>query len=144
MNILVIGERRFRIVDTHEHEPYRTGRTCWVSDLPAPAETVIPLADEVQKLLRDFLARSLALAGQRLDLPNLPDEPEQLSFTVACVLPLDGDEKQSLLEETDTAARLISERDVLLREVARLRRVAAARSPEPIIASRFATLRCRN
>ena len=49
-----------------------------------------------------------------------------LSFTAACVLPVENDEKQALLEHTDTAARLAVEREVLLREVTRLRRAAEA------------------
>ena len=148
MNVLVIGEERFRILDTHEARPYRTGLTLPLCDGPADAARVAPLADEVQKLLRDFLVCSLAIAGQDV-LPemDLPDEPERLSFTAACVLPLPNDEKQALLEDTDTAARLMSEKEVLQREVARLQRMATASlqaEPEPITAERFAPYRCEN
>lgn len=145
MNILVVGEQRFRILDTHEREPYRTGITLALNDDPAPdADCLLVLADEVGRLLKDFLSRSLALAGKSIETLDLPQDPEPLSFTTACVLPLDGDEKQHLLETTDTAARLVSERDLLLREVAKLRRAEAARSPEPVTASRFTPYRSRN
>jgi len=145
MNILVVGETRFRILDTHEHCSYRTGITATITDADTPDHDALPpLTTEVQKLLRDFLTRSLALAGEKLDTLDLPDDPEPLSFTVACVLPIELNEKQELLEATDTAARLACERDILLREVARLRRAAAARAPEPVTASRYAALRSRN
>jgi len=126
MNIEVVGENRFRILDTHESLPYRVGLIELVADEPADAAQAVPLADDVQKLLKDFLTRSLAMMGQRLGEFELPDEPEQLSFTAACVLPVENDEKQALLENTDTVARLSAEKEVLLREVTRLRRAAEA------------------
>lgn len=145
MNILVVGEQRFRILDTHERDTFCTGITVAVNDVAATeADSVAPLAAEVGRLLRDFLSRTLALAGRKGEILDLPDDPEQLSFATACVLPLDLPEKQELLEQTDTAARLACERDVLLREVARLRRAEAARSPEPVSAGRFSVFRCRN
>ncbi|MBC8101098.1 MAG: LON peptidase substrate-binding domain-containing protein [Cytophagales bacterium] len=129
MNIEIIGENRFRILDTHESLPYRTGLIELLADLSADESAVVPLAGEVQRLLKDFLARSLALMGQNIGEFELPDEPEPLSFTAACVLPLENDEKQLLLEDTDTAARLSEEKEILMREVTRLRR-AAETSPE--------------
>jgi Lon protease-like protein len=147
MNIEVVGERRFRILDTHETRSYRTGLTEPVVDVPL-IDDVDELADEVQRLLRDFLTRSLARMGQSVDDFVLPDEPVPLSFMAACVLPIENEEKQALLEETDTEARLAVEKEVLLREVTRLRRsaeTAAEISSEPlewhpVKAERFAEL----
>ncbi len=145
MNILVVGEQRFRILDTHERDAFRTGITVAVNDVgAADADSVAPLASEVERLLRDFLSRTLALAGRAGETLDLPDDPERLSFATACILPLDPSKKQELLEQTDTGARLACERDMLLREVARLKRAEAARSPEPVSATRFSAFRCRN
>lgn len=125
--IEVVGEQRFRILDQHEALPYRTGLTEALHDAPAAdAGSVAALAGDVQRLLRDFLSRQLALLGHSVGRFELPDEPEELSFTAACVLPLENEEKQALLEDTDTAARLSVEREVLMREVTRLRRAAEA------------------
>jgi Lon protease-like protein len=126
MNIEVVGEERFRILDQHETLPYRTGLTEALHDTPADTDAVGPLVDDVQRLLRDFLTRQLALLGQRVGEFELPEEPEELSFAAACVLDLDNEQKQALLEDTDTAARLAMERDILRREVTRLRRAAEA------------------
>lgn len=147
INIEVTGEQRFRLLDTHEALPYRVGLTEPIFDAPADAATVVPLADEVQTLLRDFLTRSLALAGEHVVEFSLPDEPEQLSFTAACVLPIGNDEKQALLEDTDTSARLYAEKKVLLRELSRLRRAAenvAALAWEPVTTQHYADWRCPN
>jgi Lon protease-like protein len=132
MNIEVVGEKRFRILDTHETRSYRTGLTELLVDEPAD-DDVSELADDVQRLLKDFLTRSLARIGQTVEEFTLPSEPGPLSFTAACVLPLENEDKQALLEETDTAARLSVEKEVLLREVTRLRRTAeASAQPEPV------------
>jgi Lon protease-like protein len=133
MMIEVVGEQRFRILDQHEALPYRTGLTEVLRDAPAPdAPSLAVLASEVERLLRDFLSRQLALLGQSVGHFDLPGEPEELSFTAACVLPLENDEKQALLEDTDTASRLTVEREVLLREVTRLRRAAEAMDTAPV------------
>jgi Lon protease-like protein len=145
MNIEVVGERRFRILDTHETRSYRTGLTEPVVDEPV-TEDVADLADDVQKLLKDFLTRSLARMGQAIEDFTLPDDPGPLSFMAACVLPIENEEKQALLEETDTEARLAVEKGVLLREVTRLRRTeetsATLETTEwhPVKAERFADL----
>jgi Uncharacterized protein, similar to the N-terminal domain of Lon protease len=147
MNIEVVGEQRFRILETHEVRPYRTGITEPLQDVPGAEEAVLPLSEDVQRLLKEFLTRQLALLGQRDVEIELPDKPELLSFTAACVLPLENDEKQAFLEETDTAARLYAERAVLKREVTRLRRAAESVETvtfQPVKASLFQSYLCEN
>jgi Lon protease-like protein len=125
VNIEVVGEERFRILDTHEQMPYRVGLTEPYEDEPTVEDAALPLADDVQRLLRDFLTRTLALMGQSTEF-DLPDDPAQLSFTAAYVLPISNEEKQGLLADRDASSRLATEREVLLREVTRLRRTAEA------------------
>jgi Lon protease-like protein len=146
MNIEVVGEERFRILDTHEQLPYRVGLTETYDDEPVAPDAALPLADDVQRLLRDYLTRSLALMGQSAGDFDLPDEPEHLSFTAAYVLPISNEEKQALLSDRDAASRLALEREVLLREVTRLRRSAEARQTvwKKVDAARFEAFRCEN
>lgn len=150
MNIEVVGEHRFRILDTHETRSYRTGLTEPLVDDPLTEELadIADLADEVQKLLRDFLTRSLARMGQPVAEFRLPEEPGPLSFMASCVLPIENEEKQALLEETDTEERLTVVKEALLREVTRLRRSAETTSEtaletvewHPVKLERFADL----
>ena len=56
---------------------------------------------------------------------DLPDDPGVLSLITACVLPIDNDDKQMLLEKTDVGQRLETERSVLNRAIAELRRTPA-------------------
>ena len=145
MNILVIGERRFRILDTHERRSYRTGIITPIADGPdGPPDLLAPLAGEVREMLKEFLGQALALAGQKRVVFELPDGPEALSFAAARVLPIPNEEKQDLLETTDTGARLRSEKDLLAREIARIREAIRQAVPEPITVERFAGYRCSN
>jgi len=146
MNIEVVGEERFRILDTHEQLPYRVGLTEVYDDEPVTPDAALPLADDVQRLLRDYLTRSLAQMGQSAGDFDLPEEPEQLSFTAAYVLPIGNEEKQALLSDRDAASRLAMEREVLLREVTRLRRSAETMQTvwKKVDAARFESYRCEN
>jgi len=146
MNIEVVGEERFRILDTHEQLPYRVGLTEVYDDEPVVPDAALPLADDVQRLLRDYLTRSLAQMGQSAGDFDLPEEPEHLSFTAAYVLPIGNEEKQALLSDRDAASRLAMEREVLLREVTRLRRSAETMQTvwKKVDAARFESYRCEN
>jgi hypothetical protein len=84
--------------------------------------------------------------GQSAGDFELPDDPGQLSFTAAYVLPISNDEKQGLLSDRDTSSRLATEREVLLREVTRLRRSAEGTQTvwKKVDVARFESFRCEN
>lgn len=129
LNIEIEGVDRFRLIEQHEVESYRTGIVETLEDRPivgAAVEITDDLREEVQTLLKEFLTRQLALMGQRIVEFDLPKDPSVLSLITACILPVENGDKQSLLEMTETAERLHSERDILRRAITRLRRSAAA------------------
>lgn len=148
MNIEVVGERRFRILDTHDQFSYAVGLTEPVEDIPAQEAVVVPLAGEVGKLLREFLCRSLTRLGNCDHPPEfeLPEDPVDLSYLTAAALPIENEEKQTLLSADDTADRLIAERELLRREVTRLRRAEESRQVEwhRIDMATLADLICQN
>ncbi len=127
LNIEILGEERFHILDTHEQESYRVGLVEAFQDREESEASIEPLVDEVQRLLHDFLSRTLEAVGQDIPEFELPEDPAVLSFTAAWVLPVGTEQKQALLAENHTAVRLKIEREVLLREVTRLRRAAESR-----------------
>ncbi|MBC7806028.1 MAG: LON peptidase substrate-binding domain-containing protein [Akkermansiaceae bacterium] len=129
MNIEIEGVDRFRLIEQHEVESYRTGIVETLEDRPtvgAAIEITEELREEVQTLLKEFLTRQLALMGQRIVEFDLPKDPAILSLITACILPIENGDKQTLLEMLETAERLDSERDILRRAITRLRRSAAA------------------
>jgi Lon protease-like protein len=130
-NIEIEGVDRFRLIEQHEVESYRTGIVEPLEDRPivgTAEEITEDLREEVQTLLKEFLTRQLALMGQRIVEFDLPKDPSVLSLITACILPVENGDKQSLLEMTETAERLHTERDILRRAITRLRRSAAAGS----------------
>ncbi len=129
LTIEIEGVDRFRLIEQHEVESYRTGIVEILEDRPAVGagvEVTDDLRGEVQTLLKEFLTRQLALMGQRIVEFDLPKDPAVLSLITACILPIENGDKQTLLEMTETSERLDSERGILRRAITRLRRTAAA------------------
>jgi Lon protease-like protein len=143
--IQVVGTERFRLLDTHDNHPYRSGVIEFLHDTPTNRQDWEPLLDSLKDSLKDYLTRQLGRVGKRVAGFRLPDEPELLSFTAACILPISNVDKQALLELTDTPARLLSARDVLRRAALQLEREAASeRQWEPLTTQRFRRYRCWN
>jgi Lon protease-like protein len=102
MNLLALGERRYRLLDQPRPTPY----------LVAQVETIPPVSADLPEDLalaaREELNQYFALMGR--EAPTL-DEPgefpaEDLSFQVASVLKIDTAARQGLLEIDDPIARL--------------------------------------
>lgn len=148
-NIQIVGEERFRVLDTHENLPYRSGLIELLTDDPTAMESWQPLVDSVTEALKDYLTLQLRRAGKKISGFRLPTDPVLLSFTASCILPIANTDKQSFLELTDTPSRLLAARDVLRRAALRLekeRTVPVERSEnwEPITGERFRRYRCQN
>lgn len=117
INILTQGLVRFRLLEITEHRPYLVGLITWLVDEP-PITKLDNLHEQAHYLVKDIvkltnkLAKNLARGNYQphVDLPlNLPGEPESFSFWVAHNLFRNPQEKQVLLELTDTRARLEQE-----------------------------------
>ena len=107
-NILCAGGRRFRTLRYVEGEPYVQAEVEFYDD----EMTGEDLTDEVEKAAKLF--ERVIEAGRRLkDVrgesegpPELPQDPEALSFIICAYLEIEIEEKQALLEMTETGARL--------------------------------------
>ena len=74
----------------------------------------MPLAAEVEQLLRDVVRLSAKLTEQNIELPDdIPSLPRELSYWVASNLAGVALEQQAMLEMQDTAARLEREAEIL-------------------------------
>lgn len=112
MNLLAVGENRYRILGYAQYEPYLVAEVEYVADAiedADEAETTDRLATEVRALFE-----RLAAAAQKLGSEGLEDlesrlegaDAERLSFLVAAHMQIDDDVKQGLLETIDTRERL--------------------------------------
>jgi Lon protease-like protein len=110
-DIVSVGETRFRLLelDRDAGTPYQTGLVELLPEQDGPGD--LPrLADEAIRL---FTRYREALG---VELSELPDDPQVVSYLVAAAVVLDLPERQALLETPTTAARLRAELDLLRRE----------------------------
>ncbi len=113
MKILTVGQQRFRVLEYVREKPYRVGLVEWLEDTP-PEKNLVPLAAEVEQLLRDVVRLSAKLTEQNIELPDdIPSLPRELSYWVASNLAGVALEQQAMLEMQDTAARLEREAEIL-------------------------------
>ena len=106
-NIVTVGERRFVIegwIDAGQ--PYRVARVREFADADEDTAEVVPLAAAIRQGFDRLLAALAVLADGPPERPELPPDPEQMSFRVAAALDLDPPVKQSLLETRSTLSRL--------------------------------------
>jgi len=123
-DILTTGEQRFVLLEwLPTDRPYRMARVEEFADEPADAGETEGLAQEVR---RDFLRVMEALEQEP---PELPVDPEALSFRVAATLELEPPGKLALLAIRSTTVRL--------------RRLAALLQPLAADAERRAAIRHR-
>lgn len=113
MDVLTLGQQRFRVLEAVREKPYLVGLVEWIEDVP-PTKDLKPLATDVEGLLRDVVRLSSKLMDQQIELPeDIPDLPTELSYWVASNLYGVASEQQSLLELQDTAVRLEREAEIL-------------------------------
>ena len=101
LDIVAIGEDRFRVLDVHRDRPYLTTDT-------APVEDAEAAASASPKTRQRVVARHMKLlemAGEPVR-PGLYEEPFPLSFVVGRNAGLDLDDKQALLAMDGEDARL--------------------------------------
>ncbi len=123
MDLLTVGQERFRILGTNTELPYMRAH---IEVLPGPREPVEALrekAEEVRALLSQYW---LLLEGKERRPPELPTDPVALS-NVAGILDVELTKKQRLLESDPVYERLCGLVEHLRQEISLLRTVGPTR-----------------
>src|SRR5215216_5562333 len=106
MNILCLGQSRFRIFGTSTERPYLLGDV----ELLGDEETSSEAAERAALIVRDrylrFVQLTLALRGEWTRRVATVAEPLRLADSLASRLPAANDVKQTLLEELSVPRRL--------------------------------------
>ena len=113
MNIVAAGETRFRVLETHHHQPYLTARVETFREQARDPQRVQRPFEAVGELFKEYLKTLFALTGRPLSALQLPQDPEHLSYAIAMFLQIPLHEKQLLLEMTATEVRLQREIEIL-------------------------------
>ncbi len=115
-NILCVGLSRFYLRGYVEGEPYLRGEVEFFEDEPS-LEDLSADAERTKDVFQRLLAVSRRLKGEPAEdpgsLPDLPDDPQAISFIVSAYLDIENNQKQDLLELTDTAERLHEVREII-------------------------------
>jgi Lon protease-like protein len=106
--LIALGERRFRIEEVIEEQPYLTARVSWLED-EEDAASETDLVATVQMELAEYIKRLFELADQEQEEMELPEDAQRLSFVAAAVLQVGLEKKQALLEASSVSERLQAE-----------------------------------
>lgn len=122
LNLLTLGEERFRIIDILQQTPYLTGIVEPLVDPQKGEPGIEDLIQRGQALLGRYVQQLLALSGQWKERIPLPQDAATLSYKIASYLQVDLRLKQELLETPSAARRLKQELELLEPECERLRK----------------------
>ena len=109
MNIVAIGQNRFRILNTDNEKPYLQGT---VEDTPInedkSAATLSRLASELRTHLESYVEALHRLSDIQVNWDQLPDEPVELAYLAAYVLQVPSEQKQEMLTQNEASKLLRS------------------------------------
>jgi Lon protease-like protein len=123
-NLLTAGARRFEIVETLRDQPYLRARVRLLAEEPGFGP-VTRLASAARRLLDGYLDIVLSDSENGDKGIAIPDDPIELSYFIAVLLPCEDFVKQELLEAETGGDRLARELDLLRLETAHARAAAA-------------------
>ena len=106
INIVTVGQRRFRIRSLHHNEPYLTGEVEYFM----PADDDPPHVRHLGRMLRPLVVSYLDTlhndADGKFDAEQLPDSPRAVGQIASILLHCDNYQKQQLLE-MDSLSKLL-------------------------------------
>jgi Lon protease-like protein len=129
MNLLVMGASRFQIVATAEDRPYLRGQIRILPEAGDDLDATARLTETTAITFHQYSNLLRQLVGRKMDDAQPPMEPELLSYLIAAALNLQVPEKQALLAEPRTDARLLLELRMLRKEIVLLKQMVAHASP---------------
>ena len=125
MNLLVMGASRFQILKTADDRPYLCGEIRIIPEAGDDLDATARLTETTAITFRHYSNLLRELVGQQSDDAEPPMEPELLSYLIAAALNLQVPEKQALLAEPRTDARLLVELQMLRKEIVLLKQMVA-------------------
>jgi len=135
MNLQITGASRFQILRTAADRPYLRGEVRYLPEDGSDLEETTALTEAAADAYRDYANLLRELVNEPPEAAEPPMEPEFLSYLIAAVLNVQVPEKQQLLALPRTDDRLLTELQMLRKEivllkemVARKRRGTAARA----------------
>jgi Lon protease-like protein len=116
MNVVTIGHERFRLRALYHDLPYLVGDAePWPLVGAATAEAQAQV-NPVGALFHQYLTQLAQAQGHKIDVAEMPDDPQALALLVAVTLQLPMPQKQQLLAQPSILQMLLAERAIMRRE----------------------------
>lgn len=116
MNIVAVGQSRFRIHTLNYDEPYLKGNVELLESIEDTQDT-IRQSRQLVPLLKRYLHTLESVGQVQFDFTQLPDDPMSVAYLAAVLLQTESEHKQSLLAEDDSTKLLDRLREIYRREV---------------------------
>lgn len=113
MNLVCLGERRFRVLRRVSDTPYLVGEVEPLASIVDDDPDLPDLADTVAALFAEYYRLYLAVSNQWTRQIGMPGAPEELADFVASRMAVSVWTKQRLLEELSVRLRLEMEMETL-------------------------------
>lgn len=130
MNIVALGQQRFRVLSLSYEQPYLVGK---VELYPMEALEAHSLAEKGRILLpwvKRYMEILTKASDADLDPEHLPTDPLVLAYLAAVLLQVPPDQKQRLLASAQATDLLSNIHDIYRREVALLQRLLSVENIE--------------
>ena len=127
MNLVVRGERRFRMVKNLGESPYLIAHVKYLPEEEGPLTKEV--LERTQGLFMDYTKGLTGLRGGWVMEAKIPQDSNRLSYAIAQYLELPRRLRQRLLEVPTTAERLTQEIPLLEREVEWVKEELVKRNP---------------
>lgn len=108
-NLLTRGTHRFRVLQESRDRAYLRGLIVALRDMDESPDVLEALAREAREAFVAYLGVVLTLVGSETREIAIPQDPSDLSHTIAMCLTSEEAEKQKLLEMTSASERLQAE-----------------------------------
>lgn len=125
-DIVVVGERRFRILGLDESSPYDIATVEWLEDQTGDSHEAHALLRTVAAQFHRYVGGITRLTKRQFSGVTIPEDPVRASYDLVSRLPLHTWERQRLLEADTAVERLTSLSMLMERELALLLRGGAA------------------
>ena len=130
MNLLVMGEKRFRIDRLKFDQPYLVGEVEFFPLQDSGSEGLLQTSDRLRSLVKEYMQILSRLGEVNLKPQNLPQDPLVLAYLAAVLVRVPQDEKQDLLASQKASDFLSDMHTIYRKEVPLLRAAARKRKPE--------------
>lgn len=117
MNIMTIGQQRFRIIELHtDQQPYLLAT---IENFPLAApHNALGIANKVATRLMHYLSKFKELGKIKVNLNEFPSDPQTLAYLTGVILPILNEQKQEILSMESAQAMLEYEYRLLQHELA--------------------------